>query len=104
MNALTERILAEHVSRFFDCSCGHNITPPRDGSGFATHADMYARHVAEVTEAAVRAQVAADIEAREFTREVVRDLVRFGGSVEWSEGHDDAVHLAARIARGEVTS
>lgn len=61
VSTVAERVAAEHVSQFFDCSCGHNITPPREGAGLVTHADIFGRHIAEVTEAAVRAQIAADI-------------------------------------------
>ena len=84
MSALTDRIAAKH-QRIFNaqyglgphCTCGW-IHHDYDGS------QKHVKHVAEVTEAAVREQVARDIEAE----------LTIGGVTSY-EGEE-----AARIARG----
>ena len=64
MTALTDQIAAEHVplprgTQPGLCSCG--ASPDNPGEYISS---WRARHVAEVTEAAVRQQVAQDIEAQ----------------------------------------
>ncbi|HLS01112.1 MAG TPA: hypothetical protein VK054_03905, partial [Beutenbergiaceae bacterium] len=59
------------------------------------------QHVAEVTEAAVRAAVVADIEDLEHTSQQVKEGVRHGRTVAYFEGYEQAVVHAARIAEGE---
>ena len=79
MSALTDRIAAEHMpTRTSACTCG--------GMRLG---EYYPRHIAEVTEAAVREQVARDIRAQ---RE------RYSCTGLEDAAYDDA----ARIARGGV--
>ena len=84
MSALTDRIAAEHVPLALGtqpglCSCGASPDNPNEYIS-----SWRARHMAEVTEAAVREQVARDIEAE----------LTIGGVTSY-EGDE-----AARIARG----
>ena len=87
MTAITDRIAAEHgvmssgAGGPYCRSCGA-IIPAPDGNYTIGHA----RHIAEVTEAAVREQVARDIEA------VRGEHLRWYGN--------QTLSLAARIARG----
>lgn len=77
MRPLTEKIVAEHMpTRTSACTCG--------GMRLG---EYYPRHIAEVTEAAVREQVARDILAQ---------LERYSCTVIEDVAYDDA----ARIARG----
>lgn len=96
MSALTEKIAAEHQPRYVEmrgheaddftygwrCSCGNTLR------GSAIHRSMR-NHVAEATEAAVRAQIAAEIE------QVASDR-----SYDSHESITDAYLDAARIALG----
>ena len=84
MSALTDRITAEHFPLALGtqpgvCSCGASPDNPNEYIS-----SWRARHMAEVTEAAVREQVARDIEAE----------LTIGGVTSY-EGDE-----AARIARG----
>lgn len=58
--SIADRIAAEHEWAPFWCKCG---TAVHDATHLTTREmrDLHTRHVAAVTEAAVRAQVAADI-------------------------------------------
>lgn len=60
--SIADRIAAEHEWAPFWCKCG---TAVHDATHLTTREmrDLHTRHVAAVTEAAVRAQVAADIRA-----------------------------------------
>ena len=85
MSALTDRIAAEHGALFNSwntCLCGAKLATT----------SKWNRHIAEVTEAAVREQVARDIEA----------FIDGGCDClnTCSCGASDAYRLAARIARG----
>ena len=82
MSALTDRIAAEHGHRQtkdgdWECKCGVPIRP-------IAPSNWMHKHLIEVTEAAVREQVARDIEAE----------MTIGGVTSY-EGEE-----AARIARG----
>lgn len=61
MSDLTNRIAAEHDHLPGVGACRCRATIPETGCN--AHTDPYTAHVAEVTEAAVRAQIAADIRA-----------------------------------------
>lgn len=91
MSALHEKVAAEHMFTSHSkslpggrringarCSCGHEL--PWTGRQEAHLSHMFAEH-----EAAVRAQIAADIEAR------------MGRDADYDDGMEDA----AAIARGE---
>lgn len=102
MSALTERTAHYHRAWSIDstdtespgieCRC---INSPER----MTWTD-YAAHVAEVTEAAVRARVAADIRALEYTKEQADEHVRLGGTVGEVDWYDIAIDKAARTAEG----
>ena len=84
MSALTDRIAAEHMPTTTSaCTCG--------GMKLG---EYYPRHLIEVTEAAVREQVAQDIET-----------ARSEAAARIAESHlpawQEALANAARIARGE---
>ena len=90
MSALTDRVAREHEFRWVGdelgrgCTCGESFDfVPVD----CTASGAYARHIAEVTEAAVRERVAQDIRAQ---RE------RYSCTGLEDAAYDDA----ARIARG----
>ena len=95
MSALTDRIAAKH-QRIFNaryglgphCTCGW-IHHHYDGS------QKHVKHVAEVTEAAVREQVARDIEAAHTD---ASSWVAERHLAAWQA----ALAAAARIARGGV--
>src|SRR5690606_36184414 len=104
MSALADRVLGEHVPKIEStrrgsvtnhkrlCSCGEPL-PWQDWQ------PLHQVHLAEAFEAAVRAQIAADIENLEHTREDRQNNVSIGlYSVDWHEGFDHAVSIAARIA------
>ena len=83
MSALTDQIAAEHMpTRTSACTCG--------GMRLG---ECYPRHIATVTEAAVREQVARDIET-----------ARSEAAARIAESHlpawQEALANAARIARG----
>ena len=92
MSALTDKIAAEHGGWFkldgvWRCNCGEPLPS-------SANADMWMRaHIAEVTEAAVREQVARDIET-----------ARSEAAARIAESHlpawQEALANAARIARG----
>lgn len=84
MSALTERIAREHRSwSGISCDCGY--TPGLHESLNAART----RHLIEVTEAAVRAAVVADIRAEQFSG-------RYGTKL----AHE-VFDIAARIAEGK---
>ena len=87
MSALTDKIAAEHGGWFnldgvWRCNCGEPLPS-------SANADMWMRaHIAEVTEAAVREQVARDIEDRFAPGRPVAGVARV------------AIRLCIAIARG----
>ena len=97
MSALTDRIAAEH-QRIFNaryglgphCTCGW-IHHHYDGS------QKHVKHVAEVTEAAVREQVARDIGRR---RDEAGGQPTSATGIALRAYIDGAFNEAARIARG----
>ena len=104
MSALAEKVAREH-QRVFNakvgfgphCTCGW-VHPRYDGP------QRHVRHIAEVTEAAVRAQVAADVRA---THQAVRDHIAWyeeGDARVWAQNPDEAaadiLDRLARIAEG----
>ena len=92
MSALTNRIAAEHGGWFnldgvWRCNCGEPLPS-------SANADMWMRaHIAAVTEAAVRDQVAQDIEAARAAAPTWVDERHLSA---WTA----ALASAARIARG----
>ena len=87
MSDLTDKIAAEHPRLMYSVGVGHNYVCGCGDRLMHGHT----RHVAEVTEAAVRAQIAADIEAargRHADRSFHTDGIREG------------LGFAARIAKG----
>ena len=101
MSALTEQIGREHRSWAGgeECSCGEKM--PMRECGRQSERSPHAEHIAAVTEAAVRAAVAADIEDLEHTSQQVREGVRRGHTVDYYEGYEQAIVHAARIAEGK---
>jgi len=100
MSALTDRIAAEHVFGTATSASGLSLycdscrRPVGELMGSESREFLIARHVAEVTEAAVRAQIAADIEAEHLHPD------------DWDatpidRGFTQGITAAARIARGE---
>ena len=100
MSALTDKIVAEHMpTRTSACTCG--------GMQLG---EYYPRHIAEVTEAAVREQVARDIEEAEVWAVRTDLLDRWGTSLGGRRTMSPhRAHMivqlvradAARIAEGE---
>ena len=87
MSALTDRIAAEHMpTRTSACTCG--------GMRLG---EYYPRHIAEVTEAAVREQVARDIGRR---RDEAGGQPTSATGIALRAYIDGAFNEAARIARG----
>lgn len=78
MSAITEKIAREHRYIRGVCLCGHSIEWPIS--------QAISRHIAEVTEAAVREQVAADLLAVD--------------PMEWALAGMASGMDAAQIARG----
>ena len=82
------------------CICGLRCENEDDGDdGFLAG---YWRHIAVVTEVAVRQQAAAEIEQQAHSRDDLMRLVREGTSTDWVAGWDAATLAAAEIARGEA--
>ena len=78
MSGLTDKIVAEHMpTRTSACTCGG-----------VRLGEYYPRHIAEVTEAAVRERVARDI------------LATLNRPHWWSDLEQVAYETAAKIARG----
>lgn len=98
MSAIAEKVAAEH--QLVQHGGLYEDEPDACGCGWSQRTYGHTFHVAAVTEAAVRAQIAADIENLEHTREEVRERQVVGYSVVWAEGYDEAVTDAARIAAG----
>ena len=96
MSALTERIAAEHGGWFnldgvWRCNCGEPLPS-------SANADMWRRaHIAAVTEAAVREQVARDIGRR---RDEAGGQPTSATGIALRAYIDGAFNEAARIARG----
>ena len=101
MSALTDRIAAEHGGWFnldgvWRCNCGEPLPS-------SANADMWMRaHIAEVTEAAVREQVARGIEANYIGPDFGRNPITGQDSPHamHAEAYDEGLFDAARIARG----
>ena len=95
MSALTEKVAREHRSPLgLTCACGHR--PGRRESMI----DDRTRHLIEVTEAAVRAAVAADIRDKMYTAAEVETVRSIGGGVA-IDAFNSSLFLAARIAEGK---
>lgn len=101
MSDLSDRIASEHQPVWsgivddrdvYICHC-----QDEDDRTFAAHL----AHIAELTERAVREQIAAEIEQRAHSRDDLMRVVRAGGSTDWVTGWDAATLTAAGIARGE---
>ena len=96
MSALTDRIAAEHGGWFnldgvWRCNCGEPLPS-------SANADMWMRaHIAAVTEAAVREQVARDIGRR---RDEAGGQPTSATGIALRAYIDGAFNEAARIARG----
>ena len=96
MSALTDRIAAEHaqetVNGRYGCACGES-SPDRYFDIYEDLTHWHRAHVAAVAEAAVREQVARDIET-----------ARSEAAARIAESHlpawQEALANAARIARG----
>lgn len=100
MSALTERIAAEHHWTPADrCKCGK--WAPRQGVG----PHDFIQHIAEVTEAAVREQIAAELEALSKT---AWNAYKNGFGIErgdpYTEGQSDAYDTAATLAKEGTAS
>ena len=81
------------------CICGLRCENEDDGDdGFLAG---YWRHVAIVTEVAVRQQLAAEVWALERDADTMRREVWEGKSIMWVQGWDAAVLTAGRIVHGE---
>ena|SRR5699024_8517295 len=102
MGGLTESI--GHYHRAWSIDSTDTESPGIECRCINSHKRMtwtdYAAHVAEVTEAAVRAQVAAEIRALGYTKEQADEHVRLGGTVGEVDWYDTAIEEAARIAEG----
>ena len=99
MSKLTDRIAGEHQLKWLPpeyvdraCECGLIFKMPMSLSA----SNVYAEHMAEVTEAAVREQVARDIEQWLVER---NETIVVPGST-WHRGLIDGIQRATRIARG----
>ena len=96
MSALTDRIAAEHRymprRRYKLCACGVVLGAK----------ETMRAHVANVTEAAVREQVARDIEANYLGPDFGRNPITGQDSPHamHAEAYDEGLFDAARIARG----
>lgn len=96
MSSISERVAREHraVGIVGACVCGAR-------AGVDISADHHrTRHIIAVTEALTRAQVAAEIEDLEHTREQVAQRIRDGYTAEWVGGYDTAARRAAYLAEG----
>ena len=90
MSALTDRIAAEHRYLWSNATCGCGFEPP-------VWSKDYGQHIAEVTEAAVREQVARDIGRR---RDEAGGQPTSATGIALRAYIDGAFNEAARIARG----
>ena len=107
MSDIADRITREHKigsiggnskTEIAFCSCGARCENKDDGDdGFLAG---YWRHIAVVTEVAVRQQLAAEVWALEHDADTMRREVWAGKSIAWVEGWDAATLAAAEIARG----
>ena len=104
MSALSDRIAAEHTWDPRAVFPGHAAPTTCMACGTVMHTPRdLARHVADVTERAVRESIAQQLEALEHDREAINHSARYGFGTEWAEGHDDAIRRASRIAREGTT-
>lgn len=79
-----------------------SVWPPNDGGYVTGSLDVADRkRLAGLIERQVREQVAREIEDLEHDRDEMRERLAQGLSATWAAGYDNAVHDAARIARGE---
>lgn len=104
MSALTEQVIRDHPysPAYGGCKCGADYE--NDADTYYAEWDLHATHIAEVTEQATRAQVAADVLALAHTNTMVKEHVRSGGSVDECDGYDRAIVEAANlIADGSPT-
>lgn len=97
MSALTDRIAAEHQPESGEwsvCICGQ---------ADLRYGRAWDRHIATITEAAVREQVAQDIEATYLGPDFGRNPATGQDSPHamHAEAYDEGLYDAARIARGE---
>ena len=103
MSALTDRITAEHVPLALGtqpglCSCG--ASPDNPGEYISS---WRARHMAEVTEAAVREHIAAALDDLARVRhDDLKETKRRTRAESFAGASAMAYELAARIARGEL--
>lgn len=105
MSALTEKVAREHgvawlggsgAHERIGCECGVRTEQTDAAPMLASHV----QHVAEVTEAAVRAAVAADIRDKMYTAAEVETVRSIGGGVA-IDAFNSSLFLAARIAEGK---
>ena len=101
MSDLTASIVSEHWTTMhngFHCvGCDWRGNGRDEDFGAATR-----RHVAEVTEAAMREQIAREIEALRHTQASARAEQIAGATVDETEAWDLAIHHSSRIARGDA--
>ena len=101
MSALTEKIAAEHQYRpaYGGCSCGADY----EDRAATYHGEwgLHGAHIATVTEAAVREQIAAELTALSDT---TWDAYKNGTGIERADplpdGQSDAYDTAATLAKG----
>ena len=95
MSALTDRIAAEHGALFNSwntCLCGAKLATT----------SKWNRHIAEVTEAAVRERIAAALDDLARARhDDLKETKRRTRAETFAGASAMAYELAARIARGE---
>lgn len=95
MSALTERVANEHrySPAYGGCACG--LSYEGDASTYCGEWHLHAEHVAEVTEAAVRANVAAEIQRRLNAADLIRLADAYSGYYQGVRaGYQDALEVA----------
>jgi len=107
VGALSDRIAAEHhYAPWPDTVRGpipyHLCAAGCEGVILEDQGDVR-RHVADVTERAVRDTIAQQLANLEHTRAMTQAAIRDGVTIQWVEGFDAAAHTAARIAREGTT-
>ena len=108
MSALTDRIAAKHDT-YLTYLHGGNLRASCEGCDWTFEGDSIdavmecSRHIANVTEAAVREHVARDIEATYLGPDFGRNPITGQDSPHamLAEAYDEGLSNAARIARGE---
>ena len=88
----------ESGRELYHCAC--NVRTERGVRALLSD-EQYHEHLIEVTEAAVRQQLAAEVWALEHDADAMRREVWAGKSIAWVEGWDAAVLTAGRIVHGE---